>query len=152
MREKYFWRAISLLPLLLPLVTIISSRIRNSFMGTPAPPASVGQVFLLGSFFIGGIFYVLFLVITQSIIWSKPVKWDRRATLIAPLIFLVIFVFGFQIYWIVTSSGSWFDSPRLLLSYSLIVLIIGYIYVGIAWGIWVIMRGLGMFKQVLLQD
>jgi hypothetical protein len=146
MKEKHYWRAISLLPLLAPLTILISSEIHSSITASPGPPASIGQVFLLGSLFYGGIFYVIFLVITQAVIWSKPVKWDRKTSLIAPPIFLVVLSLGFQIYWMVTSSGSWLDNPRLLLTYSLLVLIIGYIYVGAAWSIWVILRAVGLLK------
>ena len=153
MREKYYWRMVSLLPLLVPMISLISIYTRKSFVDTPGPPASVGQVFLLGSLFYGGIFYVIFIVITQAFIWAKPTKWDRRVSLIAPLIFLLLFLLGLQIYWVVTSSGSWFDNPRIFLISSLLVLILGYIYVGIAWGIQVILRSLRMLKEgVTLQE
>ena len=148
MREKHYWRAILLLPLVLPLISLASSSIRTSLTGTPGPPASFAQVLLLGTLFYGVIFYVVFISIVQAILWTKPVNWDRRVSLIAPFIFLLVFIVGLQIYWIVTSSGNWADSPRALLIYSVIVLITGYLYVGIAWGIWAIMRRLRLIRDV----
>ena len=152
MREKNYWRVILLLPLVLPLISLASSSIRTSITGTPGPQASFGQVFLLGSLFYGGIFYVVFITITQAILWKKPVRWDRKVSLIAPFIFLLVFIVGLQIYWIVTSSGTWTDSPRALLIYSVIVLITGYLYVGVAWAIRAIARRLGLINEGINQQ
>jgi hypothetical protein len=144
LKEKNYWRAVSLLPILVPLTALLWSSIRTVFTSSPNPPASIGQVFLLGSLYIGGVFYLLFLAITQFVIWKKPVQWDRRTSLIAPPVFLILFILGFQVYWIITASGSWLDSPRALMIYSVLVIIFGYLYVGLAWGLRGIVRGLGM--------
>jgi hypothetical protein len=152
MKEKHFWRLVSLLPLLLPLFSLLLISIRKGILSSPGPPASIGQVFLLGSLYFGGIFYLVFIIITQIVIWSKPAIWDRRASLIAPFIFLLIFLLGLQIYWVVTSSGTWFDNPRILPIYSLIVIITGYFYVGIAWGSRAIMRTIGILKEEVPQQ
>ena len=112
MREKTYWRLVSLSPLVIPLVLFFGPELRNSLIDSPNTPASVGQIFSLGTLFIAGIPYILFLVIMQSFIWSKPKRWDRISSLLSPPLFLLVFLAGFQIYWSITAKGSWLDSPR----------------------------------------
>jgi len=42
-------------------------------------------------------------------------------------------VVAFQVYWVVRSAGSWFDSPEAVAEFSAMVLLVGYVYVAIAW-------------------
>jgi hypothetical protein len=147
MREKTYWRIVSISPVLIPLVSLFGPGIWNNIFGAPSPPASTLQIFSLGSLFISGVPYTIFLVITQLIIWSKPPRWDRITSLIAPLLFLPTFLAGFQIYWSITAKGSWLDSPRALVAYSSLVLIIGYLFVGLAWGLRAILRGIGILNS-----
>jgi len=147
MREKTYWRLASLSPLMIPLVLFFGPGFRNRLADFPNTPASVGQIFSLGTLFIAGIPYILFLVIMQSFIWSKPKTWDRISSLLSPPVFLLVFLTGFQIYWSVTARGSWLDSPRALVAYSILVLVVGYLYVGSAWLIMLILRGIGIFNK-----
>ena len=153
MREKTYWRLVSSLPLVIPLVLYFGPDLWNSLNYSPNTPASIGQIFSLGTLFIAGIPYILFLVIIHSVIWSKPRRWDRISSLLSPPLFLLVFLVGFQIYWSITSKGSWLDSPRALVAYSGLVLVVGYLYVGFAWLLMVILRGIGIlnsddFKQI----
>lgn len=148
MREKTYWRVVSVSPVLIPLVLLFGPMVWNYLFDAPSPPASLFQIFSLGSLFISGVPYLIFLVIAQLIIWSKPVGWDRVASLIAPLIFLPIFLIGFQIYWIITANGSWLDSPRALGAYSSLVLVVGYLFVVAAWGLRSILRGVKILNVV----
>ncbi len=146
MREKTYWRIVSISPVLIPLVFLFAPMIWNNIFNAPSPPASILQIFSLGSLFISGVPYIIFLAITQLIIWSKPLRWDRITSLIAPLLFLPTFLMGFQIYWSITANGSWLDSPRALIAYSGLVLIVGYLFVGLVWGLWGILRGIKFLK------
>jgi hypothetical protein len=130
--EKIYWRIAFLLPLVAPLVLLGIVETRKA-AGVTGPPASVVEVFLLGSLFYGGAPYLVFVVGLLALLWSKPVAWYRRATWVAPPAFLVLFVVGLQVYWIATSAGSWLESPRALSGFSTMVLVVGYAYVAIAW-------------------
>lgn len=147
MREKTYWRLVSLSPLVIPLVLFFGPELRNSLIDSPNTPASVGQIFSLGTLFIAGIPYILFLVIMQSFIWSKPKRWDRISSLLSPPLFLLVFLAGFQIYWSITAKGSWLDSPRAVVAYSILVLVVGYLYVGFAWLFLVILQRIRILKK-----
>jgi hypothetical protein len=147
MREKTYWRIISISPVLIPLVSFFGPMIWNNSFDVLSPAASTLQIFSLGTLFISGVPYIMFLIITQLIIWSKPPRWDRITSLIAPLLFLPAFLAGFQIYWSITAKGSWLDSPRALVAYSSLVLIVGYLFVGLTWGLRAILRGIGILNS-----
>ena len=147
MRDKTYWRIVSISPVLIPLVSFFGPTMWNNIFDLPSPAASILQIFSIGTLFISGVPYIMFLIITQLIIWSKPPRWDRITSLIAPLLFLPTFLAGFQIYWSITAKGSWLDSPRALVAYSGLVLIIGYLFVGLAWGLMAILRGIGILKS-----
>ncbi len=147
MKEKNYWRLISLAPLILPLVLFVSPMLWTRLSGGTSPPASITQIFSLGTLFIAGIPYFVFLVITQLIIWSRPIRWDRIASLVSPPAFLLIFLAGFQIYWSISGVGGWLDSPRTLSAYSLLVLVVGYLFVGLGWFLLVILRIFGVIDR-----
>ncbi len=132
MSEKVFWRIAFFFPLLAP-VAVLSYAALRSWLGAASSPGHLIQFILIGSLFFGGIQYLVFLVLLLIILWSKPVSWYRWASRLAPLLFLVVFLLGFQLYWLGTDAGSWVDSPRSLVGYSSLVLVLGYAYVAIAW-------------------
>lgn len=146
MDEKTYWRIAFLFPLLAPLVFLGFVKLRSA-AGVTGPPASFVELVLLGSLYYAGALYLLFILGLIALLWSRPVEWYRRASLLAPPAFLLFFVIGFQLYWIVTSVGTWLDAPRALVGFSSMVLIVGYLYVAIAWLLRWLMRTTGLLAS-----
>jgi hypothetical protein len=143
LNEKTYWRVAFLFPLLAPLVWLGIIKLRSA-AGVTGPPASFVEVVLLGSLFYGGALYVIFVLGLIALLWFRPAERYRKASWLAPPAFLLFFVVGFQVYWLIGSAGSWLDIPETLAGLSVMVLVVGYLYVAIAWLLRWLLRTAGL--------
>ncbi len=119
-------------PFALPLLILAISWGR-AVLGKTSPSAGIVELLLVGSLLYAGIIYLGFFIVLQTVLCLKPSGVYRRMSWFAPPAFLLVFLVGFQIYWTITGSGSWLESPRVLITYTLVVLFIGYLYITLTW-------------------
>jgi hypothetical protein len=132
MSERLYWRIAFAMPLVIPLAYVGLDWLRG-WISDPSEPAGLMSVILFGSLLYAGPLYVLFFLGLLSILRRKAVGAYRSFSWWAPPAFLALFLVAFQGYWLASSKGSWLDIPGTLLGYALLILVLGYTYVGMAW-------------------
>ena len=132
MSERLYWRIAFAVPLVIPLVYLGRDWLRG-WISDPSDPAGLMSAVLFGSLLYAGPLYVLFFLGLLSFLRGKGVSAYRSSSWWAPLAFLALFLVAFQGYWVASSKGSWLDIPGTLLGYVLLILVLGYTYVGMAW-------------------
>lgn len=134
MNQIHFIRSLISLPIVVPLLSI-------PFAVYDLDRYQVAN-FLIFSLVIAGIPYAIFAIIALWILWKKPVKHYWRFYWMAPPMFIPVLAAYFAVYWIEIRWLPPFDLiARIFAIYSLFVIVLGYIYVGLAWiGLKILLR------------
>jgi hypothetical protein len=130
MRARTFWRGSLALPILCPLIAI-GVMWGAAKLGEPPLIVTQALVTVGMSGYLFGIPYALFAALLLAILWSRSLSAYRRAALVAPLLFDLVFMAIVAIYDLASHVElAQVFSPGML-SFYLLELVVGYSYVGL---------------------
>jgi len=140
MRARTFWRASLALPLVCPVIAL---GVMWGIAKIGEPPLVVTQALVtIGmSGYLLGIPYALFALILLAALWSRSLSVYRRAALVAPILFDLVFIAIVAIYSLVRHGEMAQVFTSGLRSFYLFELVLGYSYVGLVFaGDWLFTR------------
>jgi tetratricopeptide (TPR) repeat protein len=146
-RARRYFLFSFLLPIILPLVTLLVTRagFRES---------NSGVLILWGSLLIGGVPYILFLAALFYWARDKDFKAIQRVTPIAPLLFIPVFVYcALAIIPLqILKTGEVRVEGNVVFNFCILILILGYFYVLLANGGFYLLKFIGFIKEDAYQE